>query len=79
MLLRDARRRACAQTALRAAEAEAARAHSALLQRDGETTQMSVVVGLRDKVKEAAQQAEESHRAATELRAEREDLYTELA
>ena len=68
-----------AQTSLRAAEAECARARSSLAQRDGESTRMAVVIGLRDKVKEAAQQAEESHRVATTLRKEREELYTELA
>ena len=68
-----------AQTATRAAEAEAARLRSSIAQRDGEAAQLSVVMQLRDKVREAAQLAEESHRAATQLRAEREELYTELA
>ena len=40
---------------------------------------MNVVMQLRDKVKESAQQAEESHREAAALRAEREELYSEVA
>lgn len=68
-----------ARARLRELEAAHTRANSAKAQLEGGSNSLPVILQLREQVRDAAAQAEETHRAATLLKTKHEATLTELA